>query len=435
MERRTGRDLGLALRMGAALVLLAFLYFPLPVACVMVVLGLTHSWLLAAGTLAVVGLGVCYLPALSERIALSSANATELAEDEEPELRALVGRLAAMADLPAPRLALSPTDVPNAFAAGRSPRDAVIVVTRGLLRRLGREELEAVLAHELTHVASREAFVMTLIGAPAMLGKRIFDAIIRAPGRVQTPGKIVLFFVFLYLLFPLFFGWVLYALATALVRTVSRYREFVADRGSVLLTGEPEALQSALQRLAGELPLIPKEDLRQVAGANALFIVPVAAEGVASALDPQRIFGSHPPLEQRLARLRQLAQEVGRSVQAERNSFFEGKRPPLRANPSAPRLLLRRGLLVLRRLVLARQRPVQSLAPGRGGLDRRRRARDSGRGPGLRRRLRHGLRRRSARAPRRPLDPGDRRFLRGLPTWKRRRRAVLEPQTSSIWAR
>jgi heat shock protein HtpX len=333
MERRTGRDLGLALRMGAALVLLAFLYFPLPVAFVMVVLGLTHSWLLAVGALAVMGVGVCYLPALSERIALASANATELADGEEPELRALVGRLAAMADLPVPRLALSPTDGPNAFAAGRSPRDAVIVVTRGLLRRLGPEELEAVLAHELTHVASRDAFAMTLIGAPAMLGKRIFDAIIRAPGRVQTPSKILLFFVFLYLLFPLFFGWVLYALATALVRTVSRYREFVADRGSVLLTGAPEALQSALQKLADELPLIPKEDLRQVAGANALFIVP--AEGVASGLDPQRIFGSHPPLEQRLARLGQLAQEVGRSVHAEASSSLRAERPPLGANPRA----------------------------------------------------------------------------------------------------
>jgi heat shock protein HtpX len=335
MERRTGRDLGLALRMGAALVLLAFLYFPLPVAFVMVVLGLTHSWLLAVGALAVIGVGVCYLPALSERIALASANATELADGEEPELRALVGRLAAMADLPEPRLALSHTDVPNAFAAGRSPRDAVIVVTRGLLRRLGPVELEAVLAHELTHVASRDAFVMTLIGAPAMLGKRIFDAIIRAPGRVQTPGKILLFFGFLYLLFPLFFGWVLYALATALVRTISRYREFVADRGSVLITGSPEALQSALQKLVDELPLIPKEDLRRVAGANALFIVPVEAERVASGLDPQRIFGSHPPLEQRLARLGQLAQEVGRSVHVERHSSLRAERPPLGANPRA----------------------------------------------------------------------------------------------------
>ena len=335
MERRSGRDLGLSVRMGVALVLLAILYFPLPIAFVMVVLGLTGSWLLAVGALAAVSVPLCYLPALSERIALAAAHATELEDGEEPALRELVERLAAMADLPAPRLALSPTDVPNAFAAGRSPRDGVIVVTRGLLRRLGTKELEAVLAHELTHVANRDAFVMTLVGAPALLGKRIFDAIVRAPGRVQTPGKVLLFFVFLYLLFPLFFGWVLYAVATALVRTVSRYREFVADRGSVLLTGAPEALMSALQELAGELPLIPKEDLREVAGANALFIVPVEAQGVGAALDPQRIFGSHPPLEQRLARLGELAQEVGRSARAEPTASLRMERPPLGANPRA----------------------------------------------------------------------------------------------------
>jgi heat shock protein HtpX len=321
--------------MGIALLLLALLYFPLPVAFIMVVLGLTGSWLLAIGALAAVVIALCYLPAVSERIALSSAGATELAEGDEPELRALVDRLAAMADLPSPRLVLAPTDVPNAFAAGRSPNDAVIVVTRGLLRRLSKEEKEAVLAHELTHIASRDAFVMTLVGAPALLGKRIFDAIAEAPGRVQTPGKILLFFIFLYLLFPLFFGWVLYAVATALVRTVSRYREFVADRGSVVLTGAPEALMSALQRLAGELPRIPNEDLRGVAGANALFIVPVEAEGVATALDPQRIFSSHPPLEHRLARLGEHAQELGRSARGEAIAPAQAEHPPLASNPRA----------------------------------------------------------------------------------------------------
>jgi heat shock protein HtpX len=321
--------------MGIALSLLALLYFPLPIAFIMLVLGLTGSWVLAVGALAAVGVALCYLPALSERIALASAGASELTDEEEPELRALVDRLAALADLPSPRLALAPTVVPNAFAAGRSPRDAVIVVTRGLLSRLGRPELEAVLAHELTHVASRDAFVMTLVGAPSLLGKRIFDAIAAAPGRVQTPGKILLFFVFLYLLFPLFFGWVLYAVATGLVTTVSRYREFVADRGAVLLTGAPESLMSALQGLAGELPLIPKQDLRAVAGANALFIVPVEAEGVGAALDPQRIFSSHPPLEHRLTRLSQFAHEVGRSMRAESIPTPQAERPPVAGNPRA----------------------------------------------------------------------------------------------------
>ncbi len=336
MERRTlGRDRGLAVRMAAALVLLAILYFPLPVALVMTVVGVSGSWFLGVGAVAGVVAFVCYLPSLSEGIALASAGAREIAPAEEPELNHLVERLAAMADLPMPRLAVAPSDVPNAFTAGRSPRDAVLVVTRGLLRRLGPQELEAVLAHELAHVASRDAFVMTLVSAPALLGRRIFDGIVGAASRAQGAGKILVFFLALYLLFPLFFGWVLYAVATALVRTVSRYREFVADRGAVLLTGAPEQLMSALQRVAGDIPLIPPSDLRGVAGASAFFIVPVDEETRGLRLDPQRLFRSHPPLERRLARLSRLAPELGRSVRAEVPASQPEARPPRSGNPRA----------------------------------------------------------------------------------------------------
>jgi heat shock protein HtpX len=240
-----------------------------------------------------------------------------------------------MADLPVPRLAVAPSDVPNAFTAGRSRRDAVLVVTRGLLRRLDPQELEAVLAHELAHVASRDAFVMTLVSAPALLGRRIFDAVAGAAGRAQGPGKVLVFFLALYLLFPLFFGWVLYAVATALVTTISRYREFVADRGAVVLTGAPEQLMSALQRLARDIPLIPSADLRSVAGVSALFIVPVDESTAGFGLDPQRLFRSHPPLEQRLARLSRLAQEVGRPLGAEAPALPLEPHPPLSENPRA----------------------------------------------------------------------------------------------------
>lgn len=335
MERRTlGRDRGLALRMAGALVLLAIFYFPLPVALVMTVVGITGSWFLGVGAVAGVVAFVCYLPSLSERIALASAGAKEIARSEEPELAGTVERLAAMADLPMPRLAVAPSDVPNAFTAGRSPRHAVLVVTRGLLRRLDPQELEAVLAHELAHVASRDAFVMTLVSAPAILGRRIFDGSTGAARRTQGLGKVLVFFLALYLLLPLFFGWVLYAVATALVRTVSRYREFVADRGAVVLTGAPEQLMSALQRLAGDIPLIPSTDLRSVAGASALFIVPVEETG-GLGLDPQRLFKSHPPLEQRLARLSELAPELGRSPRAEVPVSRAEGRPPLSGNPRA----------------------------------------------------------------------------------------------------
>jgi heat shock protein HtpX len=319
MERKSlGRDLGLSLRMAVALTLLGILYLPLPIALVMFVLGWTGSWLLAVGALAGVSVFLCFLPSLSERMALAAAHAEPVASEDEPGLYAVVERLAGMADLPVPRLAIAPTDVPNAFAAGRSPRDAVVVVTRGLLRRLRPEELEAVLAHEVAHVANRDAFVMTLVSAPGMLGKRLFDWGVGAPRRAEGGAKILVFFVLLYCFFFLFFAWILYAVATALVMTVSRYREYVADRGAVLLTGSPEQLMSALQRLAGELPLIPKEDLRAVAAANALFILPSQGEARGFNFDPQRLFYSHPPLERRLAQLSEVAHEVGRSIVAEK---------------------------------------------------------------------------------------------------------------------
>lgn len=317
MERKSvGRDLGLSVRMGVALMLLGILYLPLPIALLMFVLGWTGSWLLAVGALAAVSIFLCFLPSLSERIALAAAHAEPVAREDEPGLYSVVERLVGMADLPMPRLAIAPTDVPNAFTAGRSPGDAVIVVTRGLLHRLDREELAAVLAHELVHVANRDAFVMTLVSAPAMLGKRLFDWVVGAPSRARGGAKILVFFALLYCFFFLLFGWILYAVATALVMTVSRYREYVADRGAILLTGAPEQLMSALQRLAEELPLIPKEDLRRVAAANPLFILPAAGNPGGFDFDPQLLFPSHPPLERRLARLSDVALEVGRLIVA-----------------------------------------------------------------------------------------------------------------------
>jgi heat shock protein HtpX len=334
MERRTGRDFGLSMRMAAALLCLAVLYLPLPVAVVMFVLGWTGSWFLAVGAIAAVFAFLCYLPSLSEHIALASAGARAVSEQEEPALHGLVQRLAAMADLPLPRIVVAPTDVPNAFAAGRSPRDAVIVVTRGLLDRLTPQELEAVLAHELAHVGNRDAFVMTLVSAPAMLGGRLVSWAESLPGRVGVGGKVLLFFVLLYCLLPLFLIWVLYAIAVAIVRTISRYREFVADRGAVLLTGAPEQLMSALQRLASDLPLIPNEDLRQVAGASALFIVP-AEPTTGFSVDPGRLFPSHPPLKERLARLGDQARGVGRAVGSAVERPERTGRPSLGGNPRA----------------------------------------------------------------------------------------------------
>jgi heat shock protein HtpX len=320
--------------MAAALLGLAILYLPLPVATVMFVLGWTGSWFLGVGAIAAIFGFLCHLPGLSERIALASAGAREVDTREEPALHTMVERLAAMADVPVPRLAVAPTELPNAFTAGRSPQHAVVVVTRGLLTRLGPQELEAVLAHELTHIVQRDAFGMTLVSAPAVLGARVLGWAESLPGRVGIGGKVLLFVVLLYCLLPLFLLWVLYAVAVAIVRTISRYREFVADRGAVLLTGAPEQLMSALQRLDAELPLIPRDDLRRVAGASALFIVPAAPRARAS-VDPGRLFPSHPPLEQRLARLSDLSHELGRPGDAGIVHPHSRPRPQLTGNPRA----------------------------------------------------------------------------------------------------
>ena len=230
--------------------------------------------------------------------------------------------------------------MPNAFAAGRSPGDSVIVVTSGLLRRLPERELHAVLAHELAHVANRDAFVMTLVGAPAMLGHRLFSWVVSAPTRAQGYAKILVFFAFLYCFLILFMLWVLYAVATGLVMTVSRYREYVADRGAVLLTGAPEQLMSALQRLATDLPLIPKGDLRAIAGVSALFILPVEPPLDWYEIDPQRIFRSHPPLEQRLERLSQESRELGRSIRSDERPKPRERREVAEGNPRALLALL-----------------------------------------------------------------------------------------------
>jgi heat shock protein HtpX len=336
MERKAvGRDLGLSVRMAVALFGLALLYLPLPIALVLFARGSGGSWLPALLALAGACAFLLSLPRLSERIALAAAGAQVVGGEEEPELHAVVQRLAELADLPMPRIAVSPTDLPNACAAGRSPRNAVLVVTRGLLRRLPERELEAVLAHELAHVANRDAFVMTLVSAPAALGHRLFGWVFAAPNRAQGPAKVVVFIALLYFFFVLLMLWILYAIATALVMTISRYREYVADRGAVLLTGAPEQLMSALQRLTNDLPLIPRADLRAVSGASAFFIVPVERSSDWFEIDPQRIFASHPPLERRLARLAEAGRELGRSLRSDDPPRLGEQGRPVEDNPRA----------------------------------------------------------------------------------------------------
>jgi heat shock protein HtpX len=227
--------------------------------------------------------------------------------DQAPELHDMVERLCAMADLPKPRVAIIDTDVPNAFATGRSPKHAAVAVTRGLWQRLEPREVEGVLAHELSHIANRDVLIMTVASFFAMLAGLltrfgIYGGMFGG-GRGRDNNTVPVWLIVLLV------SVVTYFLSQILILAISRYREFAADRGSALITGAPEHLMSALQKIASDMFRIPERDLRQVESMNAFFIIPTSVKSGARTL-----FMTHPPLEKRLAALSEIAREMGRPV-------------------------------------------------------------------------------------------------------------------------
>src|SRR5438132_2306054 len=304
MKRKTyGRDAGLTLRMLVTGGLLGLLYVVFAVVLFNVLnVGLVPMLLI------VIGIAV-FQYYTSDKLALAAAGAKVVSPEEAPELHAMVERLCAMASLPKPKVAIMDTDVPNAFATGRSPKHAAVCVTTGLWRRLEPREVEGVLAHELSHVANRDVLIMTLASFFAMLAAiltrfGLYAGMFgggyggnRDSNNNQVPVWLIVFLVSV----------VTYALSYILIRTISRYREYAADRGSALMTGAPEYLMSALQKIASDIVRIPQRDLREVAGMNAFFIVPTNWRQQVGEL-----FMDHPPLEKRLAALEQIAREMGR---------------------------------------------------------------------------------------------------------------------------
>jgi len=302
MKRRSyGRDAGLTLRMLFTTGLLGLLYVIFAVVLFQVLnVGLVPMLVI------VVGLAF-FQYYTSDKLALAAAGAKVVSREEAPALHDMVERLCALADLPKPRVAIMDTPVPNAFATGRSPKHAAVCVTTGLWDRLEPKEIEGVLAHELSHVANRDVLIMTVASFFAMLAAMLtrfglYAGMWGGGNRDNNNGPPVWLIV-------LAVSIVVYAISFVLIRTISRYREYAADRGSALITGAPEYLMSALQKISSQMTLIPNQDLRQVEGMNAFFIIPAKAKGAVAEL-----FMDHPPLEKRIAALAEIAREMGRPV-------------------------------------------------------------------------------------------------------------------------
>lgn len=289
MARRWyGRDGGLTARMFLTMFGLGLIYVVFIGALIAAGAGAVFVLIIAAG-FAVVQL------LFGDRIALASMRARVTEPHEAPELHAMIERLCQLSDLPKPRVAVAPTDLPNAFAAGHSRKTATVCVTTGLMERLEPRELEGVVAHELAHVANRDVIVMTVAGFLATVAGLLVRFGLYSGmggGRGRDNSAVVFFAVILVSI-------VVYVLSFLLLRALSRYREYAADRGAAMITGAPAQLASALQRISGEMSRIPSRDLRAAEGMNAFFILPAVSRGFSLS----SLVATHPPTDKRIARL------------------------------------------------------------------------------------------------------------------------------------
>jgi heat shock protein HtpX len=235
----------------------------------------------------------------SDKLVLWSTGARILEKDEYPELHQTVGKLCKEADLPLPKIAIMQSPVPNAFATGRSPKHAVVACTDSIMRLLNKEELEAVLAHELAHVKNRDILTMTMASFIAMIASMIMQSFFYSAvfgGRNREGGGTIIIWIV---------SIIVYAVSTLLILALSRYREFAADRGSALITKNPKALIAALSKISGRMDAVPPEAKAKVEAANAFFIIPAL-----SGRSFMELLSTHPPLEKRIAILEKIEAEM-----------------------------------------------------------------------------------------------------------------------------
>jgi heat shock protein HtpX len=311
ISRNIPADRGLTYRM----FLTGFLFVVLYAVFIGILFALLHSLVL----ILIIGVGILFAQYwFSAKIAMYAMHAKEVTPEQAPELHGVVDRLCALADMPKPKVGIATTDIPNAFATGRSPKSAVVCVTTGLLRRLDEPEVEAVLSHELSHVAHRDVAVMTIASGLGMLAglltrvmfySEIFGGNNSNNNNNQSAAGIEMI--------VLLVSVVVYFVSFLLTMALSRYRELAADRSGAILIGRPSLLASALVKISGEMGRIPTKDLRSAEPFNAFFFTPAVASGDAQGAGGGFSFGNlfrtHPTLEKRLAQLDSLERQLGQA--------------------------------------------------------------------------------------------------------------------------
>lgn len=306
--RNIPNDRGLTLRMFTTGLMIVLLYGA--VIGLLIAVGISYAFVL------VIAAGLLFVQYwFSDKIALYGMGGRLVTPDQAPQLHGAIDRLCAMADMKKPRVAIADTDVPNAFATGRSPNNAVVCATTGLLRRLDEPELEAVLAHELSHVAHRDVAVMTIASFLGMVAGMVTRMMLWTGlmggfgGGNNNNGNNGNDNAALVELAVLAVSVVVYAISFLLTMALSRYRELAADRSGALLTGQPSVLASALVKVTGDIARIPTRDLRSTESFNAFYFTPAIAKGGVSI---STIFSTHPSLDTRLAQLAAIEAEMGR---------------------------------------------------------------------------------------------------------------------------
>jgi heat shock protein HtpX len=309
---RYAPDRGLTVRMTATMFLLGLVF----VAFVALIIGLMAASHASAGAIILVALvfggGSAFVSLFfSDKIALAAAGAREVSPQQAPELHAIVDRLCALADMDKPRVAIAPTELPNAFATGRNSKHSVLCVTEGIMRRLDKEELEGVLAHELSHVAHKDVQVMTYASLLAIVAGLLvrfafYSELFGGGRRSSNDGNAALLIPLIMVVSAL-----VYAISFLLIRVLSRYRELAADRSGALLTGNPAALMSALRKVSDGIARIPTKDLRSAEPLNAFFFAPALKPSGQSVAN---LFSTHPSLQKRLEELAKVQAQLNQST-------------------------------------------------------------------------------------------------------------------------